>query len=497
VSITTTSDGLLHHPHSQSLSGLIYFVSLDSFDICFLNDIAVANSGLLHQYSLVDPRVRELMMTVKQWAKEFQINSAKDNFISSYAWMNLVIFYLQNIGFLPNLQSPLLMEAVGLIPDPQNNYWHAVDSLDTCTLTWNALKQHQVWNMPKEFEELSIPALLYGFYEFYGFRFPWTFAVSIKQGTIILSKLVNRKVCSFFSIEDPFETYDSHCPHDLGTPAKESGSSFLMNCLRNAERHLFDLISKDGEDEQKLWPDPPIFEPQPLECTGNKQSCKRFEAPTKTSDSADGDNTDAKPNNVDKNESFGNSPKLKPHVEMQDKSEGTESHPNMIPNDECEDLENRPNLNPSEEPIQLNGRKDDKGGSPLKQENEKPRTNKPNQATRRRRRGRGQQSAMPRSDQAQRQHSKLDRVSNTQNPKTDGGTKSDKQDKDSTGNPPSRNSQNPTPDGGTRSDRQHKETAGHRPSRNHRGRKGRGGRVGGGGRGGRGRGEPKKEGSLR
>eukprot|EP00532_Pseudo-nitzschia_australis_P011780 CAMPEP_0168218062 /NCGR_PEP_ID=MMETSP0140_2-20121125/7646_1 /TAXON_ID=44445 /ORGANISM="Pseudo-nitzschia australis, Strain 10249 10 AB" /LENGTH=608 /DNA_ID=CAMNT_0008145991 /DNA_START=194 /DNA_END=2017 /DNA_ORIENTATION=+ len=57
-----------------------------NFDICFLNDIAVANSGLLREYSLVDPRVRRLMIAVKQWAKEHKINSAKEKCLSSYTW---------------------------------------------------------------------------------------------------------------------------------------------------------------------------------------------------------------------------------------------------------------------------------------------------------------------------------------------------------------------------------------------------------------------------
>ena len=248
------------------------------FDICFLNDIAVANSGLLREYSLVDPRVRTLMMSVKQWAKEYGINSAKDNHISSYTWMNLVVFYLQCICFLPNLQSPALMEAVGLVPDPQNNYWHFVNNLDTCTLTWDAVRKANIWVMPGELDDVPLPALLYGFFEFYGFRFPWTFAVSIKQGDIVVPKLATRKVCSFFSIEDPFETYDSHCPHDLGTPCSENGSIYIMHCLRDAEGYLRNVLLNEDANEERLWPDAPSLEPEPkMVNTKQKQVWKRFD----------------------------------------------------------------------------------------------------------------------------------------------------------------------------------------------------------------------------
>ncbi|KAL3912512.1 MAG: hypothetical protein SGILL_006851 [Bacillariaceae sp.] len=247
------------------------------FDICFLNDIAVANSGLLREYSLVDPRVRTLMMSVKQWAKEYGINSAKDNHISSYTWMNLVVFYLQCIRFLPNLQSPALMEAVGLVPDRQNNYWHFVNNLDTCTLTWNALRKANVWVMPSELDKVPLPALLYGFFEFFGFRFPWTFAVSIKQGDISVSKLATRKVCSFYSIEDPFETYDSHCPHDLCTPCSEIGSIYITQCLRDGESYLRNLLSDENANKEKLWSDTPALEPEAKTVnTKQKQVWKRF-----------------------------------------------------------------------------------------------------------------------------------------------------------------------------------------------------------------------------
>ena len=158
--------------------------------------------------------------------------------------MNLVVFYLQCIHFVPNLQSPALMEAVGLVPDPRNNYWHFVNNLDTCTLTWDAVRKANAWVMPSELDELPMPALLYGFFEFYGFRFPWTFAVSIKQGDIVVPKVATRKVCAFYSIEDPFESYDSHCPHDLGTPCSENHTTRrdpqLSRMVLTARRALFE-----------------------------------------------------------------------------------------------------------------------------------------------------------------------------------------------------------------------------------------------------------------
>eukprot|EP00980_Cylindrotheca_fusiformis_P002902 scaffold675_cov103-Cylindrotheca_fusiformis.AAC.13 len=228
-----------------------------NFDICFLNDVAVANSNLLREYSLVDPRARSLMMAVKKWTKDMSLNSARDKTISSYAWINLCIFYLQCLGFVPNLQSRKLMKDLGVTADPEGNYWHFVDNLDTFTLKWSKLEEGGSWKQPSEFRNTPVSVLLYGFFEFYSKRFPSAlFAISIKQGTIVLPKLASPEVSEFFSIEDPFETYDSHCPHDLGHPAMGKGVRYIFQCLRDAEDHVRDILLGTTKNPTSLWPEP-------------------------------------------------------------------------------------------------------------------------------------------------------------------------------------------------------------------------------------------------
>lgn len=120
---------LIHSPTSTHPS-----LTPCSFDICFLNDIAVANSNLLREYSLADNRVRDFMIQVKRFCKHYGVNSSPSGTISSYAWNIMCIFYLQCIGFLPNLQDPALMEKAKQMPNPKGNYWHTIDGLDTCKL---------------------------------------------------------------------------------------------------------------------------------------------------------------------------------------------------------------------------------------------------------------------------------------------------------------------------------------------------------------------------
>jgi hypothetical protein len=209
------------------------------------------------------------MLTVKRWTKAYKINSAKDNYISSYGWMNLVIFYLQCLNFVPNLQCPNLMKAVGVTPDPED-FWHTVNNLDTCSLLFAQIVQAKAWKQPEELEDIPVSGLLYGFFEFYSNRFPSSFfAISMKRGDVSLPKLTCRKRSAFFCIEDPFETFDSHCPHDLGTPANEGCASEMYTYLREGEAYLREILI-GNKKATGLWPKPPFTDPQPSRQSGKK-----------------------------------------------------------------------------------------------------------------------------------------------------------------------------------------------------------------------------------
>jgi hypothetical protein len=239
--------------------------SLD-FDICFLNDIAVVNSYLLREYSKVDPRVRSLMLSVKSWAKAKNVGSAADQTLSSYTWMVLVIFYLQIIGFVPNMQCNVLMERCGVKFDPRNRF-HSVNGLRTIFVTFDEIMHANAWSMPEVFKTTPSSCLLAGFFTFYAKIFPWeTTAVSIRLANLSLQKTVFRSSRFWrMVIEDPFEIHSSHMPHDLGTPLNEGGQLKIHTELRNAademrvifkERQLVDCIGSihhvhDPSDELK------------------------------------------------------------------------------------------------------------------------------------------------------------------------------------------------------------------------------------------------------
>ena len=78
-------------------------------DVCVENPLGIYNTALLKCYADFDPRVRPLIMIVKYWAKQRAIKDASNATLSSYCYVLMVIFYLQQIGILPCLQDPELV----------------------------------------------------------------------------------------------------------------------------------------------------------------------------------------------------------------------------------------------------------------------------------------------------------------------------------------------------------------------------------------------------
>lgn len=79
-------------------------------DICVDNPLPTYNTGLLRQYASLDQRVSPLAYAVKRWAKLNDIASSNMGSLSSYAYVLMVIHFLQQCkpAILPNLQDKTL-----------------------------------------------------------------------------------------------------------------------------------------------------------------------------------------------------------------------------------------------------------------------------------------------------------------------------------------------------------------------------------------------------
>ena len=76
-------------------------------DVNFSNSVAVHNTRLLREYCLYDPRVAQVGVFVKTWAKTRNINTPYWGTLSSYGYVLMVLHYLMNVvhpPVIPNLQ---------------------------------------------------------------------------------------------------------------------------------------------------------------------------------------------------------------------------------------------------------------------------------------------------------------------------------------------------------------------------------------------------------
>jgi len=156
-------------------------------------------------------------------------------------------------------------------PDPGENPWHCINGLETYYLPTETMAKGGIWKQPDRFANTKLPNLLYGFLNFYARVFPQqTTAVSIRFGKCTLQKTSFQKTSKIWRlcIEDPFETFDSHCPHDLGFHLDEGGQRKVMNCLAQARDRLGDLLQQAGLDDGLIQSFVDLFE------TGQKSGAK-------------------------------------------------------------------------------------------------------------------------------------------------------------------------------------------------------------------------------
>jgi len=152
-----------------------------SVDVCINNKLARHNSALLRTYASLDPRVQILGLLIKYWAKCRGINQPFTGTLSSYAYILLLIQFLQtrNRPLLPSLQ-----QSVGgkicttndsipqVIVDNCNVYF------DTCITGYTSLLSSS--------NSDSVGLLLTEFFGFYAYSFDYSkHVVSIRCGRLL------------------------------------------------------------------------------------------------------------------------------------------------------------------------------------------------------------------------------------------------------------------------------------------------------------------------
>lgn len=208
-------------------------------DICINNTLAVHNTALLRAYADLDERVAKLAFAVKFWTKRRGINDPPMGTFSSYAYVLMVICYLQQCSppVLPSLQSDELVsmyrESGGRRLRDLKVDAHKVLFVDD--VPW---VQRFVMNAPGSVytNGQSIGELLVGFFTFMCAQFnPARDALCIKPGgrggSVVREKeSIWRRVKRWrIAVEDPFEA-----DRDLGSVVQERGQEVINQEFRRA-----------------------------------------------------------------------------------------------------------------------------------------------------------------------------------------------------------------------------------------------------------------------
>ena len=208
-----------------------------NIDITVHNLLPIKNTEMIRLYSLFDQRFHILGIFLKHWVKINHIKGSRNEFLSSYALLLLIIHFLQDIvepRVLPFLQE--------IISEDKNkndyDYKYCYDDKEFSTNLYyeknfdNMRQYMKIINCGKE-NDLSVSELLVQFFEYYGYIYNNInfnnkhYLISIKHSD--KNFVANNTEHIAFPLEDPFDV--NHNPSSslkLNTPQY---SDFIF-CMR-------------------------------------------------------------------------------------------------------------------------------------------------------------------------------------------------------------------------------------------------------------------------
>ncbi|CAG5136876.1 unnamed protein product, partial [Candidula unifasciata] len=188
-------------------------------DISLYNILAQHNTRLLLCYSQIDPRVQILGYAIKHFAKVCDIGDASRGSLSSYAYILMMIYYLQQVSppVLPVLQELYESKEKPQLIVEECDVWF-MDDLKKLNTLWS----------DKGKNKMSPAELWIGFLRFYVEEFNCKeIVVSIRQKEPVtrFDKLWNGEN---IAIEDPFDH-----SHNLGSGLTRNMNNFIFKTFIN------------------------------------------------------------------------------------------------------------------------------------------------------------------------------------------------------------------------------------------------------------------------
>ena len=228
-------------------------------DINFSNYVAIHNTTLLRCYCKCDPRVREMGLFVKAWAKVRKINTPYYGTLSSYGYILMVLHYLLNVAkppVIPNLQH-MARDADAWAGKTEIELFEGFD-----IRFYSNEQKIQLDAKAGQITEnkQSLGALLHGFFWYFSDRqgFRWIDEViSIRTVGGILTKHSKGwtegkwagennqiRLRYLFAIEDPFEI-----EHNIARTVGHTG----VVAIRDEFRRAWEIIGKVRLTHAREW----------------------------------------------------------------------------------------------------------------------------------------------------------------------------------------------------------------------------------------------------
>ncbi|XP_025890106.1 terminal uridylyltransferase 4 isoform X2 [Nothoprocta perdicaria] len=193
-------------------------------DISLYNTLAQHNTRMLATYAAIDPRVQYLGYTMKVFAKRCDIGDASRGSLSSYAYILMVLYFLQQ-------RNPPVIPVLQEIFDGKQIPQRMVDG-------WNAFFFDDMEELEKRLPSLgknteSLGELWLGLLRFYTEEFDFKeYVISIRQKKL-LTTFEKQWTSKCIAIEDPFDLN-----HNLGAGVSRKMTNFIMKAFING-RKLF------------------------------------------------------------------------------------------------------------------------------------------------------------------------------------------------------------------------------------------------------------------
>ncbi|KAK9759678.1 hypothetical protein K7432_017062, partial [Basidiobolus ranarum] len=188
-----------------------------SCDINVNNILGLHNSQMITAYLSIDDRVKKLIMLIKYWAKRRGINSASGGTYSSYCYVLMAIFFLQNLDepILPSLQqiSQELDEEGILIPILVNQRFkkrrkkQVSSNMSYADVSYFKELHLLSFYFRKPYDSTlpSVLELFIQFCEFYLRIIESSDVISIRTGRLIAMKEIWMSRGYLLHVEDPFD----------------------------------------------------------------------------------------------------------------------------------------------------------------------------------------------------------------------------------------------------------------------------------------------------